>query len=158
MDGKALLFRLRQVLDEDSTSSFMDDRTSFDYLYEASIELAMRTKALISSQTITTVADQSGYTLDADFLGLYAKDSHNTYFIKHTDSSSNDNFPIWRDYEDILFANQTTSVAVPPNNAVSRIVPEVFESTIPSLPSVVLWIESPALTSLKSPAVSVKVD
>ena len=113
MDGKALLFRLRQVLDEDSTSSFMDDRTSFDYLYEAAIELAMRTKALISSQTITTVADQSGYTLDADFLGLYAKDSHNTYFIKHTDSSSNDNFPIWRDYEDILFANQTTSVAVP---------------------------------------------
>lgn len=113
MDGKALLYRIRQVLDEDSTSSFMDDKTSFDYLYEAAIELAMRTKSLISSQSITTVADQDSYTLNADYLGLYAKDRHNRYFVKYTDSSSNDSFPFWRDYEDILFENQTASVAVP---------------------------------------------
>ena len=84
MDGKALLYRIRQALDEDSTSSFMDDRTSFDYLYEAAIELAIRTKSLLSSQTITTVSGQDGYTLNADYLGLYAKDRHNNYFVKYS--------------------------------------------------------------------------
>ena len=101
------------VLDEDSTSSFMDDRSSFDYLYEAAIEFAQRTKLLRSQQAITTVAGQDGYTLNADFLGLYAKDSRNNLFIKYTDSSGNDSFPFWRDYEDILFENQTSSVPVP---------------------------------------------
>jgi len=113
MDGKNLLYRVRQALDEDSSSSFMDDRSSFDYLYEAAIELAMRTKALRSSQSITTVADQDGYTLNADYLGLYAKDTHNRFFVKYTDSSSNDSFLFWKDYEDILFENQTASVTVP---------------------------------------------
>ena len=113
MDGKGLLYRVRQALDEDSTSSFMDDRTSFDYLYEAAIELAIRTKSLLASQTITTIAGQDGYSLNADYLGLYAKDRHNNYFVKYTDSSSNDSFPFWRDYEDILFENQTDSVTIP---------------------------------------------
>ena len=113
MDGKTLLYRLRQVLDEDSTSSFMDDRSSFDWLYEAAIEYVIRTNMLKSAQSITTIADQASYTLNADFLKLYAKDKNNRYFVKYTDSSSNDSFPIWRDYEDILFENQTDSVAVP---------------------------------------------
>lgn len=113
MDGKSLLYEVRELLDEDSTSSFMDDRTTFNFLYEAACELAIRTKPLISSQTITTVADQAGYTLNADYLGMYAKDSYNRLFQKYTDSSSNDSFIFWHDYEDILFENQTSSVSVP---------------------------------------------
>lgn len=113
MDGKNLLYRVREVLDEDTTSSFLDDRSTFDYLYEAAIEFAMRTKLLRSSQTITTVADQSTYTLSADFLGLYAKDRDNRYFVKYTDNSDADSFLFWHDYEDILFENYTTSVSLP---------------------------------------------
>lgn len=112
MDGKNLLYKIRQVLDEDSLSSFMDDRTSFDFLYEAAIELAMRTKLLVSSQTITTVADQEGYTLNADFLGLYAKDYSGRFFVKYNDGGTN-SFPFYHDYEDVLFEDQTASVPQP---------------------------------------------
>ena len=113
MDGKNLLYRLRQLLDEDSTSSFMDDRTSYDFIYEAAIQLVIRANLLRSSQAITTVADTSSYTLNADFLKLYAKDRYNNLFIRYTDSSGNESVLFWRDYEDILFENQTDSVAVP---------------------------------------------
>jgi hypothetical protein len=113
MDGKTLLYKLRQVLDEDSTSSFMDDRTSFDFLYQAAVELAIRTKLLIASQSITTVADQDGYTLSADYLDLYAKDHRNRKFVRYTDSSGGVSFPFWKDYEQIVFDNQTASEPTP---------------------------------------------
>lgn len=113
MDGKNLLRQIREALDEDSTSSFMDDRTSFDYLWQAAIELAMRTKLLVSSQTITLVADQEGYTLNSDFLGLFAKDrTEGRYFITYNDGSTN-TFPFYHEYEDVIFEDQTASVPRP---------------------------------------------
>ena len=71
MDGKTALRVLREILNESSTSSFMDDRISYDYLDKAYIEFVQRTDLLKTFQSITTVKDQANYELNADFLNLY---------------------------------------------------------------------------------------
>ncbi|MFQ5493597.1 MAG: hypothetical protein ACE5DX_05580 [Candidatus Dojkabacteria bacterium] len=112
MDGKELLYRLRQLLSEDETSGFMDNKTSYSFLYEAALEFVVRTDSLKSTQSITTVADQKNYTLNADFMRLYLKNDENELFIKYNDGT-NTAFILLRDYEDIILSNQTTSVSIP---------------------------------------------
>jgi len=118
MDGKEALFRLRNLLNEDSGSSFLDTRLSYTYLYEAAIEFVELTNTVRGEQTITTVADQASYTLDAEFLKLEFKTEDNKHFIKYYDGS-NYSFLTEKDYEDIYYANETTSVLIPENFAIS---------------------------------------
>ena len=113
MDGKTLLYNLRQLLQEMSDSTFLDSYSSYMYLWEAAIELAHKTKALRSTQTITTVADQPNYTLNADYLGLYLKDGSKQYYLKYNDGSVN-TFIAWHPYEEIIYADQgSDSVSIP---------------------------------------------
>lgn len=112
MDGKTLDIELRELLQEPSNSSWLDSKSTYNYLFEAACEINQRTHSLISTQSITTVADQSAYTLNADFLNLYLTDDSNRYFIKYNDGS-NDYFIYLKDYESIIFGNNTTSVSIP---------------------------------------------
>lgn len=112
MDGKELLYGLRNLLNESADSGFMDDKTSYYYLNEAAYEFIRRTKFLRESQTITTVADQSAYDLNADFIEVYLRDYEKQPFIKINDGST-DQFIFWRNYEDIKYSNNTTSAAIP---------------------------------------------
>ena len=116
-DGKDLLRRIRQLLDEETDSGWLDDRTSYDYFYEAALELVDRTGCLKSSQTITTVVDQSEYSINPDFLRLYAKNDDNNFVIKYNDGSD-DSFLELESYEDMFYDNNTTSVTVPSNFAI----------------------------------------
>ena len=112
MDGAELLYKLRNILNESADSGFMDDKTSYDNLNEAAYEFNRRTKFLRATQTITTVADQSTYDLNTDFMELYIRDYEKQPFIKINDGSS-DQFIFWRDYEDIIYSNNTTSEVIP---------------------------------------------
>jgi hypothetical protein len=112
MDGKELLYKLRNLLNESADSGFMDDKTSYDNLNEAAYEFNRRAKFLRATQTITTVADQSTYDLNTDFMELYLRDYEKQPFIKINDGST-DQFIFWRDYEDIIYSNNTTSEAIP---------------------------------------------
>lgn len=112
MDGLELLYKLRQILNESDDSGFMDDKTSYDYLNEAAYEFIRRTKFLRATQTITTVADQSTYDLNADFIEVYLRDYEEQPFIKINDGNS-DQFIFWRDYKDIIYSNNTTSEVIP---------------------------------------------
>lgn len=114
MDGESLLYQLEKVLQEGSTSTFMDDRTSYDYLYTAAVKTVEATKCLTSVQTITTVADQSSYDLEADFLSLYITDTFNRYVVKLNDGSS-DYWLTIRPYEAVYYSNNSTSVGIPWN-------------------------------------------
>jgi len=114
MDGKQLLYNLRQLLNESSGSGFLDDYTSYYFLYEAAKEFVKLTKCLRSSTTITTVAGQTDYVLPADFMELYQRNDSGKFFLKYTESS-NVHFLQHLDYEDISFRNNTTSVSVPNN-------------------------------------------
>ena len=114
MDGEALVYQLEKVLQEGSTSTFMDDRTSYDYLYKAAVKTVEATKCLTSAQTITTVADQTSYDLEADFLSLYITDTFNQHVVKLNDGSS-DYWITMRPYEAVYYSNNSTSVGIPWN-------------------------------------------
>ncbi len=116
MDGKSLTNGLADVLNETvSSSDFLSSRASYDFIYEAALEFCRRTRVLTKTQTITTVADQAAYDLDSDFLMFYLRDSQNRYIVKYTDSSDNDYFLPFRNYEAVTYGNQETSVYVPSN-------------------------------------------
>lgn len=112
MDGSTLLRRLRQLLGEDSDSGWLDNFTSYDFLYDAAIEFVDRTGCLHAEQEITTVAEQTDYDLEPDFLRLYMKNSSGNYYIKYNDGTNNF-FPTWKDYEDMFYEDNTTSVTLP---------------------------------------------
>lgn len=112
VDGLSLLRSLRELLNESSTSEFLDTRSSYEFLWQAAIEFVDRTNCLRNEQSITTVADQAGYTLNANFLKLYLKDSSNKFYLKYDDDST-EHFVNHRDYEDVIFGNQTTSQSIP---------------------------------------------
>ena len=112
MDGKQLLYNLRQLLNESSGSGFLDDYTSYYFLYEAAKEFIKLTKCLRSSATITTVASQTDYTLPADFMELYQRNDSGKFFLKYTEGG-NTHYLQFKCYEDISFQNSTTAVTVP---------------------------------------------
>jgi hypothetical protein len=112
MDGWTLLRRLRELLAETDGSEFLDDRTSYDYLYEGARRVAFATSAWPSFTTITTVADQATYILPGDYLGPYLKDDSNQRFIKYNDGSS-DYWLYWSDYDQIVLNNESDSVTIP---------------------------------------------
>lgn len=114
MDGIGMLYSLRNLLNEDSSSTFLDNRTSYEYLWEAAKSFASKSGALRGSQTITTVADQSAYTLSADFDKLYLQDGDANYVVQYNDGSTN-TFPTWKPYEEIVIEDNTTSISVPSN-------------------------------------------
>lgn len=112
MDGKSLLYSLRNTLNEDSGSAFLDDRTSYEYLYEAATMFASRTGALTAEQSITTVADQEAYTLNANYDSLYLRNYDEEYIVKYNDGATN-TFPLFKEYERIIYEDETTSVPLP---------------------------------------------
>jgi len=112
MDGKSLLYSLRNALNEPSDSDFLDDRTSYEYLWQSAIEFTDRTSCLTTTQSITTVANQAEYTLNADYMKIYLKNSDNNYFIKYNDGTD-DQFPTFKEKEDVIWQNSTESVTIP---------------------------------------------
>jgi hypothetical protein len=113
MDGQSLNIGLANLLQESlSSSSFLNTRASYDLFYDAALEFVRRSMCLTATTTITTVKDQASYDLPHDYLGLWATDDRNQPYIKFNDGVA-DYFVTHRDYDKVLFANQTTSVPVP---------------------------------------------
>lgn len=100
------------MLEEDSSSGFLDDYTSYMFLWEAAIDFATKTKCLRTYQDITIVAEQIAYDLNADFMGLYIRNSDKDYVVKYYDTS---NYTFIKEipYETLFTNNNTTSVSVP---------------------------------------------
>lgn len=109
MDGKQLLYELRQILNEDSSSAFLDDRTSYKFLYDAAITLASMTGVLTGTQTITTVANQANYSLNPDFIRIALVNDDGSPIIKYTDGSNGVSWLSHADRSVQIRANNTTS-------------------------------------------------
>jgi len=116
MDGAELKRRLRELLNEDSDTEWLDTRTTYDYLYESATELVNKTHCLKGTQTITTVADQTDYNLEPDFLKLFLTDTNNDFVIKWGDNT----FLRWKDEADVIYNNRTDSVSIPDSFAISN--------------------------------------
>lgn len=112
MDGTTLLRTVRELLQESSAGTFMNDRTTYDYLYEGALEFNLRAHFLTSSQSISVSAGTAGYNLNADYVGLAAEDSAGRPVIKFT-ISSQDYFLTPVDFSDSIIGNATTSTTVP---------------------------------------------
>jgi hypothetical protein len=107
-DGKDLRRRLKELLDEESGSTWLDARSCYDYFYDGALDFVDRTGCLRSVQTISTVATVSEYNLNPDFLRLYLRNSGGDYFLKYNDTS-NTTFLTWKNYEDIYYQSSVTS-------------------------------------------------
>jgi len=83
MDGKEALFQLEQVLDEESVGTWMEDKTSYTFLWQGAQRYVAKTNCLTSYQDITTVADQTNYALDAKFMKLYLRDKSNRWYVRY---------------------------------------------------------------------------
>jgi len=103
--------RVLQLLNETSTSAIINSRLTYDFLNDAARDWVIQTQCLTKEQTITTVAHQSEYVLNADYLGLYLKHG-GKYFVKYYDGS-NYIFIDFREYAESYYENDTTPVDVP---------------------------------------------
>jgi len=128
MDGKTLRNQLAYLIRESTTSSFLDEKTSYDFLYEAAVEFCRITQALHGIQTITTTADTTGYVLNPDFLSLQVMDSFNTWAVKFYDGTST-SFISFRPYEAIYYANNTTAAGVPNNFSITDVITQTANIT-----------------------------
>lgn len=117
MDGATLLRDLRSLLQEDSSTAFLEDRISYEFLYQAVCEFVHRSRSVTSTQTITTIADQAAYDLNHDFMGMAYVDPDSREYIKYYDNSSYQ-FLYSKPYGEIVYANNTSSVSIPYNWAV----------------------------------------
>jgi hypothetical protein len=126
MDGKMMLYQVRQLLQESESSSFLDDRTTYDYIYEAACELVSALKMTTSSQTITTVATTSLYNIDADYLCQYLMNDTNEYILKYYDGSGY-YWPTYRGEGFVFQENSLTNTSIPTNFSV------VEKSTVPDI-------------------------
>lgn len=116
MDGQTLLYRLRTLLAESSTSDYMEDRASYEYLWDSATTFARETGCLTATKNITTVDGTSAYDLGTDFLMLYLLNDFNEHYIKVYDGTSY-YFPREKDYDAIVYANRTDETAIPDNFA-----------------------------------------
>ena len=115
MDGASLVYTLKQVLREATNSDFLDERTSYDFLFKAFKEINQRARYLVNEYPITTTALTSSYDLPADFMGTYYMNDRNELIIIYTTAGGSITFPKWRDYDKMRQNTDTTAQPVPDN-------------------------------------------
>jgi hypothetical protein len=86
MIGILYLQQLSEILSEFS-GTWINLKTSFDYLYEAAKDFSKETRCCHGSQTITTVASQSAYNLNSDFLEVMTSDDHGYPQVAYSDGT-----------------------------------------------------------------------
>jgi len=111
MDGKEMLHRLEELYGEDINATWMNDKTSYYFLWEGAKRYVAKTNCLTSYQDITTIADTDNYALDAKYMKMYLTDSSNRYYVRYLEATSGDyTFLTWKDYEDVIRANKIPTV------------------------------------------------
>jgi hypothetical protein len=111
MEGYTLKRKLRELLSEVTNGTFMNDRTTYDYLYAAVNDFNFRTHYVTGTQTIPISATVSAYNLNPDFVGLALMDRDNRPYIKWTVGGS-DSFITPRDYASQIQEDSTTTSSI----------------------------------------------
>lgn len=124
MIGATFQNRINQLLSEVGNSTWIDLKSSFDYMYEASKDFGKETKSCHGSQAITTKANTAAYNLNPDFLEIMTKDDYDNYIIQYFDGT-NTTWLSWESYSDFLqnanLPGTPTSFAITDAPIVSRI-------------------------------------
>lgn len=112
------MYNFRIILGEPSGSTFLDTKSIYYFLNKGAIEVVEKVACAHAEQTITTVADQTNYDLNANYLGLHLRDKSGNYFIKYNDGST-DYFLNFARYPDVIAENNTDSVLIPSRFTIS---------------------------------------
>lgn len=105
MNGAMIQTQLNEIVSE-FNSSWINLKTSFDYLFEAAKDFSKETRACHGTQVITTVASQAEYNLNSDFLEVMTTDDHNHGIISYTVGTTQ-RWLNWESYSDLLQDNAT---------------------------------------------------
>ena len=122
MEGFTLLRSLREILNESVGSTFMNDRTSYDYIYHAVQDFNVRTHFATSNQTINVTANNAIYPLNADYCGIALANTYNQPYVKYTQGGS-DTFIYNMDYSVIILNNSSATAPVAQGFAVTDAAP-----------------------------------
>ena len=118
MDGKTARIFTEHLIRAKSKAAVVNHKMMFDLIHLGAEEFVNLVGCLVSSQSITTVADQANYDLNANYLRLYLKTNEKRggdYFIRYTDGSSNDYIVKYQSYQKTVYDNDDTSIDVPGN-------------------------------------------
>ena len=88
MDGLSLSNQVRELLNEPVNSTFMNQRTTYEFLYAGVCDFNSRTHFLTETQVIT-MSGTNTYPLNPDYGGLALLDRYNSPIVQFTDSSGN---------------------------------------------------------------------
>ena len=97
---------ISQLLSEYNTT-WIDLKSSFDYVWEAAKDFSKETRAHSVTQSITTVALTAGYNLLPSFLEILTKDDHEEYVVQYYDGT-NTNWISLESYSDYLQNGNTS--------------------------------------------------
>ena len=116
MDGKTARIFTEHLIRAKSKAAVVNRKMTFDLLHAGAEEFVNLTGCLVSSQDITTVADQADYDLAANYLRLYLKTNEKKggeYFIRYTDGSSVEYLLTFQPYQKTVYDKDDDSVDVP---------------------------------------------
>jgi hypothetical protein len=126
MDGKTLAEDVRKILLEDDSSTFIDDFLTYNFLYEAALQLNQDLRWLTDEYNFQLTVNVKDYTLPANFQELYAMDNLNRHYIRFNQGvGTQDQFCTWRDID-------AMEHDVVPNS--SQVFPDFFglrDATVP---------------------------
>jgi hypothetical protein len=115
MDGKTLAEDVRKLLLESDSSTFINDKVTYDFLYEAALHLNGELQWVTDTYNTTTVANQKDYILPVDFQELYAVDDMNRkYIYMNTGTDTVNQMVMYRDDDKMIhdvLPNQTKTYA-----------------------------------------------
>ena len=112
MEGYTLKRRLVELLEETVSGSLMNDRTTYDVIYDAAKDFVKRTHYLTATQDLSVSANTAAYNLNPEFISLALLDSYNRPYIKYTVGGS-DYFIYPQDYANVVLNNDTSTASVP---------------------------------------------
>jgi len=114
MEGFTLKRKLAELLQETTGSTFMNDRTTYDYLYAAINDFNFRTHYSTGTQTISIIPGTASYNLNPDYVAPHLTDDYNRPFFKWTYNGS-DSFVYPMDYDTQILSDSTATSPVASN-------------------------------------------
>jgi len=117
MEGKTARLFTERLIHAISKATVINRKLTYDLLGQGADEFVSLTNSIKESQTVTTVASQASYDLNADYMQLYLKTGDKKggdYFIQYSDGT-NTHITLFKPYQNVIYDNQTTAVLIPSN-------------------------------------------
>lgn len=117
MDGKTARLFTERLIRAVSKANIINRKLTYDLIGQGAEEFVSLTTAIKESMTITTVAEQASYDLNANFMQLYLKTDNQRggdFFIQYNDGTDT-HIVLFKAYQNVIYDNQTTSIEIPSN-------------------------------------------